>query len=265
MRGDARQGFEILQARPPDGQGAETLAAVHAPAFGRQLPVGLAKQGIVLAHIQRHIAAGRLGRALSLGAEGIPHDAPGLPGLDPVLARQGQLLGKARGVGRGREGREGQDGRGGVVAVGQAPLRGKTRDDHIGTHPANRPDHIGQDRVVAPEPQRLFRRFGKAEIHGPGEILFGPIQAPGGQQFLGAQGRKRIALLGADEILATAPSGHGEVGAPQMPPPGEGGQGRRVLVIGVGRHIEHRAQDLQLVQDLLQVRSVPGRFRGLGS
>lgn len=228
---------------------------MHAPALRGQLREGLAQDGVVGAHVQGQEGAGLHGVPLILGAEAVPQDAPGLPGADPV-----QLLGEGARVRGGPEGLQGQHGGGRVVAVGGAEGGGEPGDDDVGTEPAHGPDHVGQGRVVAPDGKRLLWSLGEAEVGAAGEVLLGAVQVPRGQELLGADEGQAVAQFGPDEVLTAPAPGHGEVGRAHLGALGEGGEGRRVLVVGVGRDVQHRAQHLELVQEHLERRRVAHGF-----
>ena len=70
-----------------------------------------------------------------------------------------------------------------------------------------------------------------------------------------------IAQVGPDEVLPAPAPGHGQVGRAHLGASGEAGQGGRVLVVGVGGHVQHGAQHLELVQERLERRRVPHRLR----
>ena len=70
-------------------------------------------------------------------------------------------------------------------------------------------------------------RLGIAEIDRPGEILFGPVDAAGGQEFLGPQEAEFRPLFRTDQVLAALAAGDREIGRPVFPALRERGQERR--------------------------------------
>jgi len=255
----ARQQFEGFLPGSPQCKHAKTLAAVLASALRRQFAEGFAKGRIIGAHLE--LETSRRGcRRIVAKTVMVPEDALGLPGLQSLL----ELFGETRGIGRGLKGFDGQHGRSGVMTVTATCIRRKPSEDDIGPEGSNGAHHIPQGRLVAPETQGFFRGFGKAEIHRPGEKLFRTINASGSAQFLGANGRQGIPQLRADQVLSTATPRHGEIGRAQIAAPTEGGQGGRVLVIRVGRDVEHAAHHLQFVQGFQEFRRILHGQRCLG-
>ncbi len=135
-------------------------------------------------------------------------------------------------------------------------VRREAGEDDVRPEGPDGPPHLAQDPLVAPDPQRFLRRLGEAEVHGGGEELLGSVDAPGGQQLLGADGREASAQLGADQVLAAAAPGEGEVGRAEVAPLGQGGQHGGVLVVRMGREVQDAAHGLEAVQLLLQVRGI---------
>ena len=150
-----------------------------------------------------------------------------------------------------------------MVAVPGPRVRREPREDDIRLEDADGPHHLGENPVVVPQAQGFLRRLGEAEIHRRREELLGTIDAPRGQQLLGPDGREAIAQLVADEVLAAASPGDGEVGRAQVAAPGEGGKHGGVLVIRVGGDVEDTAHSLESVELFLQLRGVPHRNLGL--
>ena len=70
----------------------------------------------------------------------------------------------------------------------------------IGT---NHADVVAEDLLLAPLLEGLVHAEGIAEVHGAREVLLGAVIAVRGEQFFGAQHRKRFEQLGPDLVLAT--------------------------------------------------------------
>ena len=148
------------------------------------------------------------------------------------------------------------------MAVARPGIRREAGEDDIRPEAPDDAHHVPQYPVVLPEAQGLLGGLAEAEVHGRGEELLRPVDAPRGAQLLGPDGRQAVPQLGADEVLAAAAAGEGQVGGAQVAAPGQGGEHGGVLVVGVGGHIEHAAHGLQAVQLLQQVRRVPDRRLG---
>ncbi len=199
-RGGPGQEFQALFLGPAPGHRPEALGAVLAAAQGRPFRVRLAQERGVATHLK---GQGRRGVFVG-GAVAVPEQARRAPRPDP-----GQLLRKPGRVPRRLERLQGQDGRGGVVAVGAAPGGGEPGHHHVRAHLAQDPDDVPQHRLPVPVPEGVLGVLGEAEVQGPGEILLGPVQAPGVQQFLGAKDPQGGPLLGADAVLAALAPGEG--------------------------------------------------------
>ncbi len=173
-----------------------------------------------------------------------------------------ELLGKARRIGRGREGLLGQERRGGVVAVVRR-LRGEARDDHVGPEAADGEHDVGQHLVVAPDAQRLVGALRVAEVARAREELLGAVDAARREQLLRADEPEQLVLLGPDEVLPAVAARHREVARAKATPSGQPGEEARVLVVGVGGHVEHAAGHTEApdARRELSCMGLPGRLR----
>src|SRR5262249_56830756 len=111
----------------------------------------------------------------------------------------------------GGEGLARQDRRRGVVAVVRRLLV-EAGDDDVGLEAADRPDHVGERLVVAPERERLVGALGVAEVAHAAEALLGAVEAARRPELLGANDVEELALLAADEVLAAAAARPRQVG-----------------------------------------------------
>ena len=101
---------------------------------------------------------------------------------------------------------------------------------------------------MAPFLERLGGGFRKPEIDGPREELLGAIDAARRQQFLRADDAHRVALLGAEQVLAAFAARQRQIARADVAPLGEVSQQRRVLVVGVRRDHQCASQYAQFVQ-----------------
>ena len=80
------------------------------------------------------------------------------------------------------------------------------------------------------------------------EILPPSIQAPGGEQLLGAGHTQLLAELGAEQVLAAVAAREREIGRPVSATARQVGDGLRVLVVRMRRDVEHAAQRAEAAQ-----------------
>ncbi len=149
------------------------------------------------------------------------------------------------------------------MAVAALACGRKAGDDDVGLEAADVPDHVGEDRVVAPDRQRLLRVLGVAEVDGAGEGLLAAVDAPRRQELLRADHAEELALLVADQVLAAVAARHREVRRAQEALVAEVGDQRGVLVVGMRGDVHDAADDGELLEGLLQLRRVH-RLRGAG-
>ena len=246
----ASRGDEELVAGAPRGRYAKALALVLAAALRRDLAIALAQHGVEGADIDPELVVCR--GIVAAEVERVPEDAPGLPGLRAPL----EMLGVSVGIGRGDEGLTGKYTRSRVVSVACAGILRESRHDHIGPERPDHPDHVTEDLFPVPDAHCLFSTFGKTEIIGPREELFGAVDAPGRQQFLCADHAQRHTLFLADQVLSAVPAGDGEIPRAVLSVPGQPGQQPRVLIVRVGRHVQHTAQHFQFLETQHDVRAV---------
>ncbi len=242
----------LILGSAPRGR-AESLALVLGAALRSHLVIGFPQQRIIFARIDPKPA-----RVFGLGlGKAIPEQPPGLPRRDIF-----QLFGEAGLVGGGREGFLGQYRGGPVVAVPAGVIRGEPGDDHVGPEFSDHPDDVRQDFFLPPELECFLGGLGIAEIDGPREILFGPVDPAGRQELLGPDDPDLGALFRADQVLAALAAGEGQVGRPELSALREIGQDGRVLIVRMGGHVEDAAKDVELVKGDVQVRGTddPGRL-----
>ena len=140
---------------------------------------------------------------------------------------------------------------------------GEARDDHIRPEAADGEHHIGQHLLTPPDAQRLVGALRVAEVPRPREELLGAVDAPRREQLVRADEPEQLVLLGTDEVLPAIATGQREVARAKATPTSQIGQQPRVLVIGVGRHVQHTPRDAEAPEvrrDLSRV-GLPGRLR----
>ena len=108
--------------------------------------------------------------------------------------------------------------------------RRKTRDDHVGLEAADVPHHVGQDRVVSPDLQRLGWTFRKSEVDCAREELFAAVDATRVEKLLRAEDAEELAFFIADEVLSAIAARHRKIRGAQQPIVGEVGNERGVVV-----------------------------------
>ena len=108
--------------------------------------------------------------------------------------------------------------------------------------------------------QRLLVVLGIAEVVRAREILPAPVQAPGGEQLLGAGHAQLLAELGADQVLAAVAAREREIRRPVSATAREVGDELRVLVVRMRRDVEHAAHRGEAAQLLAD----GGAGRGIG-
>ena len=96
-------------------------------------------------------------------------------------------------------------------------LGGEPGNDHIGTEFPDHPDQVAEDALLSPDLEGFLRRFGIAEIDRPGEVLLGPVDPAGGQEFLRSEEAELRSLFGADQVLAAFAAGDRKVSRPVFP------------------------------------------------
>ena len=259
----AGEELEIFDRGAATADGTEPLALVLGAAARGDFSVGFAEEGIVAADVERDdggIVGGidAVGAGAPRGGPRVPEDALGLPGSEAG----GDLVGIRVRVARESEGLDREHGGGGVMAMRAAGFQRKTRDEHVGTKSADDAHDVGEDVVAIPEGERFLVAFRETEIVGAGEKLHAAVDAPRGEQFLGADDPERGAEFGADEVLPAVAAGEREVAGAIAVRAGEAGDQARVFVVGVGGDVKHAAHLVEGAQ-LLQDRA-GGKRRGRG-
>ena len=74
-------------------------------------------------------------------------------------------------------------------------------DDDVRANGADHPDVVAENLLLAPLLEGLVDAERVAEIHRPGEVLFGAVEAMRGEQLLRSQDRQSLEHLGADLVL----------------------------------------------------------------
>ena len=88
-----------------------------------------------------------------------------------------------------------------MMAVPVARRPAENRDDHVRPEITHDADDVAQDRILRPVLVRLFGALRESEIECAREVLMAAVDAPRGEQFLGANRAERVAELVANEIL----------------------------------------------------------------
>ncbi len=228
---------------------AKALAFVHRAAVCGDLSVGMAEKWVVGADIEFVVA-----REVDLAFEPSEHprgdvvkEAFGLP-----RGCVGDLFGEAVGIGGSVEGFAGEDGGCEVMAVCVACF-GKAGDDQIGLEATDHPDDIGEDGLVAPDPQGFIRRFGVAKVFGARKELLGSIESAGLEEFMCADHAEQWALFASDQILSTAAPRKREITDAKFSLSCEIGEQTCVFVVWMGGDVEDAPDVLEafeLVEDL---------------
>ena len=186
---------------------------------------------------------------------GVPENPGRLPGSQRAVR---ELFGKSGGIPGETERLDRQQRGGGVVTVGDARLGGKTGDEDVGTESADYAHDIGEDGAAVPDPERLVRMLGEAEVIRAREELDGPIDPPRGDQFLRTNHPETIAQVGTDEILTSVAAGEGEIARAIAATEGQRGEQAGVLIVGMGGDVQDATQLAERVQLL---ENPPGRER----
>ena len=189
------EGFQPWSATAAVGETAHTLGLVHRAAVRRDFCKQLPGHRVAASDVE--LQGALRNRAAGAAAEAILENAPGLPG------RQGaELFRKRLGIAGELEGLQGQDGRCRVVTVGAARLRREAGDEHVRPKLADDTHDVSQHLLVVPLGERLAVVLRVAEVTGPGEKLSAAVDAPGGEQFLGADHPQFVAKFGTEQVLA---------------------------------------------------------------
>lgn len=141
--------------------------------------------------------------------------------------------------------------------------RRKAGDDDVGTKLSIEPDRVTKDVLFPPDRERLLGTLRVAEVDRAGEELPRAVDPPRRQELLRPQETDELALLLSYEVLPAVASGEGQVRRLDEPAPGQRGEERRVLVVGMRADVERTAHHLELLElqlDLGGIRSL----RGLG-
>src|SRR5438105_6607160 len=99
-----------------------------------------------------------------------------------------------------------------VLAV---TVSGRTREyghDDLGTEASHHVEHVAQQRVARPQPQRFVDRLRVAEVVRAGEELAGPVDATGGEQLLRADHAPPGTALRPRQVLAALAPAERQVG-----------------------------------------------------
>jgi hypothetical protein len=99
----------------------------------------------------------------------------------------------------------------------------------------------------------LLRVLGKAEVEGAGEVLPAAVDAPRGEELLGADHAQPLAELVADQVLPAVAAGEGEVGRFDALAAGEIRDRLRVLVVRVRGDDEHARGGGESADELVEM------------
>ena len=238
---------------------ARALAPVGGTGDAAHLLPRHAEQGVVDARLHRH--GRRPGDRVPATAHAALVHLAGLPRRQAAR----ELLGKARGIGRGPERLHRQARRGLVMLAATLRLQGQ-RQDHVGLEGAHALHHVAERLVVAPLLERLLDAERVAELVGEREILLDAVVAVKSIQLLGPQDAERLEQLGADRVLAAFAAREREKAGADPAAAGERDEDAVVLVVGVRGDVKDPARDAEPAQRQPQPESSPvlGDGRELG-
>ena len=194
----------------------------------------------------------RAGRAASASATEPSYGTIELQRL-PGTQTLANLFGELRRIGGCPECLGRQDRRG-LVMLPSPSAFGAHRHDDIRPKRPDVPDEVSQDLLMAPLLERFLLAERVAEVHRAREVLLRAVEAMRDEQFLGAKHPQRIEELSSDLVLsAVAACGCDERHARTDVTRVER-QHRIVLVVGMRRHVDDRADGRQLPQGQRQRR-----------
>ena len=117
---------------------------------------------------------------------------------------------------------------------------------------ANHRHHVRQDRILRPVLERLVERLRESEIERAREVLVAAVDAPRGEQLLGANHPEHRAELVADQILPAVAAREREIRRLDVARLGEPGDELRVLVVGVRADHQHARGGAESCDQLAQ-------------
>jgi hypothetical protein len=222
-------------------QRAEALRLVLRAALSRDLRVGAPEEGVVLADVdrQRRRLAVEARAAVELQRRPGTESAGGGAGEAHRIPRQ--IVRLAR-----------EDSRRLVLSVPVAGSAGEDGDDHVRPEGAHHRHHILENRVARPVTEGLLGALGEAEVVGAGEELPPAVDAPGGEQLLGADDAERLPQLVADQVLPPVAAGEREVGRLDAAAARQPGDEVGVLVVRVRGDHQHPRGGAELLDPLAQ-------------
>ena len=150
-----------------------------------------------------------------------------------------------------------------VLAVAVAGGAGEHGHDDLGTEPAHHVEHVAQQRVAWPHPERFSNVLGVTEVVRPGEELAGPVDAASGEQLLRADHAQLGTELRADQVLAALAPAERQIGHLRPQPPREQRHEIRVLVVGVRADHQDPLGGPELAQGVRQRRNAAGAGRAV--
>ena len=145
-----------------------------------------------------------------------------------------------------------------MLAVPVARRPGEHGHDDLRAEAAHHVEHVLEDRVAGPEPQRFVQRLGISEVVGAGEELAGAVDPTGGEQLFRADDAELGAELGTDEVLPALAATERQVGHLRAHPSREQGDEVRVLVVGMGPDHQDALVRAELLERARQHRDAAG-------
>ena len=137
-----------------------------------------------------------------------------------------------------------------MVPVSIGRRSGPHGDDDLRPERANDLDRVLEDRVLRPVLVRLVDRFRESEIEGASEILVAAVDAPRGQQLLGADHPEHRAKLVADQILSAVAATQRQIRRLDVARLGEVGDELGVFVVRVRADHQHAARRAEAFDQL---------------
>src|SRR3989440_8938898 len=134
---------------------------------------------------------------------------------------------------------------------------------YLRTEPAHHVEHVAQQRVAWPHPERFRNVLGVTEVVRPGEELAGPVDAASGEQLLRTDHAQLRTELRADQVLAALAPAERQIGHLRPQPPREQRHEIRVLVVGVRADHQDPLGRPELAQGIRQRRDAAGAGRAV--
>ncbi len=145
-----------------------------------------------------------------------------------------------------------------MLAVPVAWRSGEHGHDDLRAEAAHDVEHVLEDGIAGPEPQRFFQGLGIPEVVGAGEELARTVDSPRGEQLFRTDDPQLGAQLGTDEVLPSFAAAERQVGYLSTHPPGEQGDEVGILVVGMRADHQHALVRAELRQRARQRRDAAG-------